>query len=116
MAYKASENWPQIRAEYEQTPASLTAIGARWGVSAMAISKRARADGWQRPTVAQSPTKRTPREILEAIAESSVAPAAARVSACKLLLQLDRAPKPTEEEKHDRVTQRALAIIQGGRK
>jgi hypothetical protein len=42
------ETWDRVRRLYEETPATLEAIGAEVGVSATAICRRAQNEGWIR--------------------------------------------------------------------
>jgi hypothetical protein len=105
---KPPVNWPAIRADFELTRSPLRVIGAQHAISHTAIRKRAMAEGWTRPAAAvKEPTpievrteapERRPKAILEDIAASELAPAAARVAACKILLGLDRQMKPTAED------------------
>jgi hypothetical protein len=129
--WKPPTDWPAIRGDYERTAAPLRVIGAHHGVSHTAIRKRAAAEGWTRGAAPamqggakaafpsnedraeRSKRRRTrfPKAILQDIAESELAPADARVNACKVLLDLDRRAKPTAEDANEIVNRRALQIV-----
>jgi hypothetical protein len=80
------------------------------------VAKTSKAKTAPAPIIAE-PLADDPKSILQRIARDETAPATARVAAAKALLAMER---PTAEqiaaEKVDKVTARALQLIDGGRR
>lgn len=73
----SEQDWQAVRAEYENSAASLRKLGKKYGIDATAISRRAKSEKWQRG--GSAPTE-ADKKLMEKIADAEFSDVSERES------------------------------------